>query len=120
MQSVKHLIKVEGIRLKAFHGCMEEEAKIGGNYEVNIRIKTEFGKSTETDELTDTVDYCVVNQIVEEEMAIRSKLIEHVAQRIFNKTMKHYPEIHELSIEIVKLSPPIDGDVKHVAVVIQG
>jgi len=83
---MKHKIHVRGIRCYAYHGCMEEEARIGGHYTVDVAIDTDFSKAAASDELIDTVDYCAVQQIVEEEMAIRSKLIEHVGQRIVSRT----------------------------------
>ena len=79
---MKHKIHVRGICCYSFHGCMEEEARIGGHYLVDVEISTDFSKAAASDELIDTVDYCAVQNIVAEEMAIRSKLIEHVGQRI--------------------------------------
>jgi hypothetical protein len=48
-------------------------------------------KSSQTDELADTVDYVHLNKIVVEEMAIRSKLLEHVAQRIITRCFAEIP-----------------------------
>ena len=39
-------------------------------------------EAAQSDELEDAVDYVTLNAIVKEEMSIRSKLLEHVAQRI--------------------------------------
>ena len=36
------IINVTGIQLYAYHGCLEEEAKIGGNYIVDVKIETDF------------------------------------------------------------------------------
>ena len=33
-----HQIDVHGIRIYTNHGCMQEEAVIGSNYEVNISV----------------------------------------------------------------------------------
>jgi len=41
--------------------------------------------SAESDELCDTVDYVHLNKIVKEEMAVASKLLEHVAKRILDR-----------------------------------
>ena len=80
-----HTVELNGVKVYAFHGCLPEEAKIGGHYVVDLSVQTNFEKAAETDELIDTVDYVVLNKIVKEEMAIRSKLIEHVGQRIVNR-----------------------------------
>ncbi|MBM3165632.1 MAG: dihydroneopterin aldolase [Bacteroidetes bacterium] len=117
---MKHKIHVRGIRCYAFHGCMEEEARIGGTYLVDVGMDTDFTNAAANDELSETIDYCAVQRIVEEEMAIRSKLIEHVGQRIFARMCKEIKGIHQLRVEIHKLSPPIDGDTREVSIVIEG
>ncbi len=117
---MKHKIHVHGIRCYAYHGCMEEEARIGGHYTVDVTIDTDFSKAASSDELIDTVDYCAVQQIVAEEMAIRSKLIEHVGQRIFTRIQRELRSITALRVEIHKWAPPIDGDTQQVSVVLEG
>ena len=67
-------IEVKGIKAYAYHGCMEEEAKIGGHYTVDVLLKTDFSASFQTDDLQDTVDYVAIHKIVKEEMAIRFKI----------------------------------------------
>ena len=37
-------IKVHGIRTFSFHGCLEEEKIIGGNYIVNVEVDCNFKK----------------------------------------------------------------------------
>ena len=39
---MKGVINIKDIRLYAFHGCLEEEAKIGGNYIVDVKIYTDY------------------------------------------------------------------------------
>jgi dihydroneopterin aldolase len=117
---MKHKIEVNGIKLYAFHGCLEEEARIGGHYVVDVTISTDFSLAAETDDLSKTVDYVAVNAIVNKEMAIRSKLIEHVGQRIFSRIKNEMKGVSELSVKITKISPPINGDVSNVAILIEG
>jgi dihydroneopterin aldolase len=115
---MKNLIYVTGIKLYAYHGCLDEETKIGGHYVVNIKIETNFENAAEQDDLTKTIDYVTVNQLVESEMKTPSKLIEHVGKRIFNKIKVSFSSCLKLEVQIVKLSPPINGDVDSVSVVI--
>lgn len=115
---MKQVIEVNGIQLYAHHGCLKEEELIGGHYMVDLALLTDFSKAAENDELIDTVDYAALNQIVKEEMAIRSKLIEHVGQRIHLRIRKELKGILQLRVKITKLTPPINGDVKNVAIVI--
>ena len=84
-----------------------------------IIIETDFSKAAHSDELIDTIDYVRIKEIVTTEMAIRSKLIEHVGQRITNQFKSEFPGLIESTVRIRKLNPPIQGTVKEVAIVIK-
>lgn len=109
-------IKLKNIRTFSFHGCLIEESKIGSDYSVNLKVKTDLRKSSISDDLADTVDYVHLNKIVVEEMAIRSKLLEHVAQRIIIRIFKEIPAISTINVSVSKLNPPIGGDVEAVTI----
>lgn len=113
------IIKLTNIRTFSFHGCLEEEAKIGSNYRVDLTIKTNLEPSAKTDELTDTVDYVDLNRIVVEEMAIRAKLLEHVAKRIIDRVLKELKMVTKIEVEVTKLNPPINGDVEGVTIIMK-
>lgn len=110
------IIKLKNIRTFSFHGCLVEESKIGSDYSVDLEIKTDLRKSSETDELEDTVDYVHLNRIVREEMAIRSKLLEHVTKRIIVRIFKEIPAVSRIIVAVSKLNPPIGGDVEAVTI----
>ena len=93
-----------------------EESKIGSDYRVDLTIKTDLSKSSQTDKLQDTVDYVHLNHIVKTEMAIRSELLEHVAQRIIDKIFKEIVSVKRIKIDVSKLNPPIGGDVEAVTI----
>ncbi|HEY6160421.1 MAG TPA: dihydroneopterin aldolase [Bacteroidia bacterium] len=111
-------ILVEGIKLYAYHGCMEEEGRIGRSFVVDVTIETDLGPSTLNDSLADTIDYVKVYDVVKEEMAVRSKLIEHVGGRIIDHLKRRFPKIIHVEVKVTKLNPPIDGNVDSVSVVI--
>ncbi|MFN5910590.1 MAG: dihydroneopterin aldolase [Bacteroidota bacterium] len=115
---MRHTIEVIGIKLFAFHGCLPEEGKIGGHYTVDVMLNTDFAEGAQQDDLSKTIDYVDVNRIVTEEMAIRSKLIEHVGQRIVNRLKTELPAIDSVRVRVVKHCPPINGDVENVAIII--
>jgi 7,8-dihydroneopterin aldolase/epimerase/oxygenase len=110
------VINVNGIRIYAYHGCLPEEAKIGGEYVVDVRVETDFSSAEKSDELTDTVDYCIIHDSVKAEMAIRSKLIEHVARRIGTNLRMHYPKVKSFMVRVTKINPPMNGAVDNVSV----
>ncbi|CAM1358643.1 7,8-dihydroneopterin aldolase [Tenacibaculum litopenaei] len=113
------IIRVNNIRLYTNHGCLEEEGKIGSEYRVDLEIKADLQKSAQSDELKDTVDYVHLNHIVKEEMAIRSKLLEHVAKRIIDRIFNELPMVTEAEVSVAKINPPIGGDVEQVVIVLQ-
>jgi dihydroneopterin aldolase len=109
-------IKLQNIRTFSFHGCLEEEGKIGSDYRVDLEIKTDLRKSAVSDQLKDTVDYVLLNQIVVEEMEIRSKLLEHVGNRIIARIFSEIPSVSRILLAVSKLNPPIGGDVEAVTI----
>ena len=113
------VIKLKNIRTFSFHGCLVEESKIGSDYSVDLEIKADLRKSSFSDKLADTVDYVHLNKIVVEEMAIRSKLLEHVAQRIVARIFKEIPAVSRIIVGVSKINPPIGGDVEAVTVQIE-
>ena len=110
------IIKLKNIRTYSYHGCLVEEGKIGSDYTVNLKVKTDLRKSSTSDNLKDTVDYVLLNRIVVEEMAIRSDLLEHVAHRIITRIFEEIPEVSRIIVQVSKLNPPIGGDVEAVTI----
>lgn len=113
------IIKLKNIRVFSNHGCLVEESKIGSDYRVDLEIEADLNKSAVSDELADTVDYVHLNKIVMEEMTIRSKLLEHVANRIIRRTFKEIPLITKIVLEVSKINPPIGGDVEQVTILLE-
>ncbi len=111
-------IKVENIKVYAFHGCLNEEALIGSDYSVNITVKADLSKSSQTDDLNDTVDYVLLNKIVVEEMSVRSKLLETVVQRILDRVFKESLLVNFTEVSVSKINPPIGGNVEKVTIVL--
>jgi dihydroneopterin aldolase len=113
-----HKITVEGIKLYAYHGCLKEEGKIGTNYIVDVIMETDFTEAAETDDLSKTIDYVVVYNIVKKQMAIRSNLIEQVGKRIIDGLKQEFNTLKLVEVKVTKLNPPMNGNVERVSIVI--
>ena len=113
-----HQILVEGINIFAYHGCLEEEGKIGTNYTVDVIMETDFTEAAQTDDLSKTIDYVIVYNIVKAQMAIRSKLIEQPGQRIVDELKKQFSSLKKVTVKVTKHNPPMNGDVTKVSIVI--
>jgi dihydroneopterin aldolase len=112
-------ICLNNIKVHAKHGVFEVEQTVGQWYLINLEIDVDFSEAAINDDLNGTIDYSILNKIIRDEMAISSKLIEHVANRIVNKIVDTFPDIEEGSISIAKLNPPVDGEMESVEVVLE-
>lgn len=109
-------VLVENIKVYAYHGCLSEETSIGSDYLVNVSVNADLSRAASSDKLSDTVDYVHINKIVKQEMAIASKLLEHVAKRISNRIFSEIGTVEKTKVSVSKINPPIGGDVEKVTV----
>tara|TARA_Y100001933_G_C18603073_1_gene398835 strand:+ start:126 stop:494 length:369 start_codon:yes stop_codon:yes gene_type:complete len=113
---MKATVKVENLKIYAFHGCMEEEKVIGSEYVVNICATCIVGEKAFKDEIGGTVDYVDLARITKREMSIRSKLLEAVVNRIISSCFNEISVLDQISVTVSKINPPINADVASVSV----
>ncbi len=65
----------------------------------------------------EAVDYVHLNKIVKEEMAIRSELLEHVANRILVRILDELALVKKAKVSVAKINAPIGGSARDVSVV---
>lgn len=111
-------IELKDIRLFASHGCLKEESIIGSDYSVDLSVWGDLSIAANSDNLADTIDYVHLHNIVKEEMAVPSKLLEHVSSRIISRVFKEINAVEEICVSVAKINPPIGGDVASVKVVL--
>ena len=105
-------IYLEDVKIYAYHGVLPEENIIGTYYILNLEIHTDLWKAAESDDLNDTISYADINDILHQEMQIKSKLLEHVAGRIINKINKKFSNVSYVKLKLTKTSPPMKGEMK--------
>lgn len=98
----------------AYHGCFAEEQLTGTKFSVDLQIITNTKEAEKYDDLSKTIDYQHVYNIVKYQMEIKSKLLENVARRIMDELLKEFPEISNAEISISKLNPPLGGKISRV------
>ncbi|MCG8701164.1 MAG: dihydroneopterin aldolase [Bacteroidales bacterium] len=101
---------LEELEFHAFHGVMPEENKIGAKYLVTAIIKADLSKAMISDDISDTVNYQVIFDLIKEEMKIKSKLIEHVGGRIVNRILDDCSKVESIELTITKMAPPVNGN----------
>jgi len=109
-------IILNNIKTYSYHGCMDEEEKIGTEFRTDIKVKTDLYKAAKTDNLKYGLDYTRLNEIVMEQMKIRSKLMETVALRIIKQILKEFKIAQEVQVTITKLNPPVGGNIEAVSI----
>jgi len=102
-------IALEGLEFFAYHGVHREEHKIGNRYTVDIEVGFELHKAGETDNLSDTIDYGELYEIVKNIMQSPVNLLEHIAQKIIQETQKRFDYILFVKVAVAKHNPPIGG-----------
>ena len=111
-------IKLKNMRFYANHGVLPQEKITGNNFVVNVTFTAEVSRSFETDNVADTVNYAAVYDLVKAEMAVPSKLLEHVAGRIFSEIKRSFPRINSLEVRLAKLNPPVSGEMEASEIII--
>ena len=112
-------IHLNGIKVYAYHGCLEEETKVGGYFQVDISLGLDLKLAGETDQINYSVDYAKVNEIVREEMQKPARLLEGIAWRILKKLERKFPDLQHIKIIVSKLNPPVPGEMHSVSVEVE-
>lgn len=110
MKLMSSKIYLRNVRFHAFHGVLPQEGIVGNDYLVNLVLDYDFSSALKTDDLQGTLNYAEVYQKVREEIAVPSKLLEHVAGRIAHRLFSDFPEIQKLQLSITKVNPPMGAD----------
>ena len=112
-------IALRGMKFYAHHGVFEQETVIGGYYTVDVAFALPTLASTETDELSDTVNYAEIYDLVQAKMARPSRLIEHVAGRIHRALHAYRSDLSDLRVTVTKHHPPLGGEVADATVTLE-
>lgn len=111
-------ISLKGMQFYAYHGCFDEEQRIGTRFKVDIQFETDTSRAQKSDNIADTVSYLDVYQSVKREMSVPSHLLEHVADRIGEALLRDFPAIEHVVVEVNKLNPPLGGHLEAVSVTV--
>ena len=90
-------------------GLYDFEKEEGNNFIVNISVQVDDLKYD--DNISSTVDYGNLYQIIKSEMGKESNLIETVAHNISSRIHKEIESVNNCKLEIIKVKPPLDGEV---------
>jgi len=107
MKIKEQTITLDSLRFYAYHGAEPQEAIVGAWYTVDISIRADATDAILNDNLSGTINYAKVTEIIKQQMQIRSALLEHVAGRIADALLNGFPAINSLTVKVCKQNPPV-------------
>ncbi len=110
-----NIIRIKNASFYAYHGAMQEEQNIGGKFEADVDLYTDFSEAAAKDDLKLTINYDIVykfiNKIVHEKKYF---LIETLATIIADELLKKYPKINKIAVRVRKHHVPVGGVLDYV------
>ena len=119
MKVESSFVFLKNVRFYAFHGVMAQERQVGGEFLLSLKVGYPLDKAMESDDVTDTLNYATLFDLVKQEMDIPSQLLEHVAGRIAKAIVTVFPEVTSIDLELTKQNPPMDADCEGAGVVVK-
>jgi dihydroneopterin aldolase len=115
-----YTIRLDGIYVRAFHGCYDLEQQVGNRFRVDVVIRTPLGDLPKTDDVTQAVNYLTVYEIVERTMQRTQRTVEAAAANIIEAIRAEFPQIVEIECTVAKIAPPLGGKIDKVSVTLIG
>lgn len=105
----KTKIELKKLVFFAHHGVLEEEARLGQRFHVDVLLTLEDGLEFEADTTEQTVNYVAVHALVKEIFETRRfNLIERLAEVTGREILQQFDKVTEVTIKIGKPSVPVD------------
>lgn len=113
-------IKIENLEVFANHGVFPEETKLGQKFLVSVTMYTDTRKAGNTDDLTASIHYGEVSQMIDRYMKEHTyQLIERVAESLAEEMLSTIPLLEKVRVEIKKPWAPVGLPLETVAVEIE-
>ena len=105
-----NIIRIKKATFYGYHGVLSEEQSVGGKFEADVDIYTDFSKAAEKDSLNQTVDYEKVYKFMYQ-LALEQKyyLVESLATKIAEELLMKFSQIQKVAVRIRKNNPPLGG-----------
>jgi 7,8-dihydroneopterin aldolase/epimerase/oxygenase len=107
-------IQLQDVRLFGNHGVHEEEQVLGAEFVLQLQIS--FEAHAAINQLTDTINYVEVYDLVKKIFTVPQQLLETLAQQIVAAVYEMDKRIKNININICKINPPISNFIGKVCV----
>ncbi|MCH9030503.1 MAG: dihydroneopterin aldolase [Bacteroidetes bacterium] len=107
---MQNIIKIKNATFYGYHGVRSEEQSVGGKFEADVDIYTDFSEAAAEDNLDKTIDYHEVYSFMYH-LALEQKyyLIESLASKIADELLMKFDRISKIVVRVRKNNPPLGG-----------
>ena len=112
---MQNIIRIRKATFYGYHGVRSEEQSVGGKFEADVDIYTDFSEAAIKDSLKQTINYDKVYKFMYQ-LALEQKyyLIESLAMKIANELLNKFEAIDKVAVRVRKHNPPLGGVVDFV------
>ncbi len=114
---MENIIRIKKAAFYGYHGVLSEEQTVGGKFEADVDLYTDFSKAAIDDNLSETIDYHKVYKFLYK-LALDEKhyLIESLATKLADELLINFKQLQKVCVRVRKNSPPLGGVVDCVEV----
>lgn len=115
-----YTIRLTNCVFHAHHGVLEEEARLGQRFHLDIGMEVEAAAALVNDEVSTTVHYGEVFALAERIVTgTRRNLIETLAHDVGRAVLDGFAAVRRIEVAIRKPSVPIEGVLDHAEVIVR-
>ena len=105
----KTTIELKDLAFYAYHGVLEDEAKLGQRFKVDVNLRLVDGLEFAADDPECTVNYVDVYEVVKMSfVGKRYNLIESVAEAISVAVLDRFEKVADVTVKVKKPAVPVD------------
>jgi dihydroneopterin aldolase len=105
-----NIIRIKNAQFYAYHGALKEEQNIGGKFEIDVDVYTNFSEAAKHDNLQLTTNYHEIYKFLDKIIHSHNYyLIETIATKIADEVLEHFDGIDKIIVKVRKRSVPVGG-----------
>ena len=114
---MQNIIRIKNATFYGYHGVRSEEQRVGGKFEADVDLYTDFIEAAKEDSLDKTIDYHKVYSFMHH-LALEQKyyLIEALANKVADEILKKFERVNKIAVRVRKKNPQLGGVVECVEV----
>ena len=112
-------IRIQNMTFYGYHGVDQEERRLGGKFSLDVELYLDLQPAGESDDLTRTVDYKAVYDLVRRVHDGRHyQLLEALAEAVAGAILAEFA-VEEVALRVRKYSVPLQGLIDYTEVEIR-